>query len=218
VGGTVPTVTIPHRLSNRFASVKVHESTDLFAEMIVDIDGLATTTIARTLFDLGADLAAPHHHSVVQKALLDSRTTLADLEGVLKTIGRRGRPGTAAMRAFLETADKVLETAESELERRFIELVRRSGLPEPELQASLPWRSSTPGRVDFLFTKWRLIAETDGRTWHATAEAFARDRQRDNLAQLAGYRVLRFTWEDLVERPKLVVRQLGAVLSEPHAA
>ena len=37
--------------------------------------------------------------------------------------------------------------------------------------------------------------------WHHTPEAFQIDRERDNLAQLAGWRILRFTWKDVTERP-----------------
>ena len=213
-----PSVTVPHRLTNRFHPIVVHESTDLRAEWVVDVANLPTTSVPRTLFDLGAVLDRTAHTRVLQQALIDNRTTLADLGTVLSALGRRGRPGTAALREFLETADDTLEAVESELERRFVELLRRHNLPRPDLQADLPWRAGVTGRVDFLFERWRLIVEVDGRTWHATAEAFTRDRQRDNLAQVAGYRVLRFTWGDITERPFDVVRQLRGALRQADAA
>jgi very-short-patch-repair endonuclease len=213
-----PSVTVPHRLSNRFPGIRVHESTDLAPAWVDQVQGIPTTTVARTMFDLGAVVGRTLHANIVEMAVIDRAVTLDELEMVLAAIGRRGRPGTTAMRGFLDAADRSTEAVESELERRFILLIRRAGLPEPQVQAALPWRKVAVGRVDFLFPASRLIVEVDGRAWHATSKAFVRDRQRDNAAQLAGYRILRFTWEDLKQRPHLVVDQLRTALRQSGAA
>jgi len=46
-----------------------------------------------------------------------------------------------------------------------------------------------------------LIVETDGRESHGTRQAFERDRRRDRRLMLLGYRVVRFTWLDIHQRP-----------------
>lgn len=50
---------------------------------------------------------------------------------------------------------------------------------------------------DVLFEEEGLVVEFDGRTAHTSPEQFVRDRERQNLLVIAGYTVLRFTWEHL---------------------
>jgi len=67
---------------------------------------------------------------------------------------------------------------------------------------------------DVLFEYERLVLEFDGRASHQGAEQFLRDRERQNLLVLAGYRVLRFTWEHLDEPHYVLetIRQARTVL------
>lgn len=67
---------------------------------------------------------------------------------------------------------------------------------------------------DVLFEAERIVLEFDGRASHQSAEQFIRDRERQNLLVLAGYRVLRFTWEHLDDPAYVVntVQQARAVL------
>lgn len=70
-----------------------------------------------------------------------------------------------------------------------------------------------PGHeVDFVWRDLRVVAEVDGYAFHASARSFAEDRQRDAELTAAGYRVLRFTWADLVERRLVTVVRLAQAL------
>lgn len=53
-------------------------------------------------------------------------------------------------------------------------------------------------RVDFLLGD-RLVVEVDGRRFHDDPDAFERDRERDALLALWGFRVLRFTYRQVTE-------------------
>jgi very-short-patch-repair endonuclease len=68
-------------------------------------------------------------------------------------------------------------------------------------------------RVDLLWDEQRLVAELDGHGSHATR----RDRQRgaERAAELgvAGWRVVTFVYEDVVERPGDVVDTIRAHLA-----
>ena len=44
-------------------------------------------------------------------------------------------------------------------------------------------------------------------------EAFEEDRLRDNLAQLAGWRVIRITYRMLIDRPEEVRRMVESALA-----
>jgi hypothetical protein len=104
--------------------------------------------------------------------------------------GHRGaRPACAAPAGLAHTAP---DLTRSELEERFPALVARSGLPRPMVNA---WVVGY--EVDFLWPAPRLVAETDGAAAHLTPTAFERDRRRDAALQLAGFRVVRFTWRQV---------------------
>ncbi|PKQ18060.1 MAG: hypothetical protein CVT68_05355 [Actinobacteria bacterium HGW-Actinobacteria-8] len=68
------------------------------------------------------------------------------------------------------------------------------------------------GRVDLLVAG-RVIVELDGWEHHGTPSAFAADRRRDREAIARGYRVLRFTYSDVVGKPKGLVTAVRAALS-----
>lgn len=57
-----------------------------------------------------------------------------------------------------------------------------------------------------------MIVETDGHETHGTRAAFERDRARDARLQAAGYRVLRFTYRQILREPNLVAENLRSVL------
>jgi very-short-patch-repair endonuclease len=72
------------------------------------------------------------------------------------------------------------------------------------------------GRVDFLIGD-RLIVEVDGATYHTDPEAFERDRRRDALLSARGYRVLRFSFRQVMQRwHEVEAAVLAAVIRGDH--
>lgn len=55
------------------------------------------------------------------------------------------------------------------------------------------------GRVDFLLGD-RLVVEVDGFAYHSDPLQFEPDRQRDAILSALGYRVLRFSYEQVLDR------------------
>ena len=68
--------------------------------------------------------------------------------------------------------------------------------------------------LDLAFERERITVEVDSRAFHTDADAFQRDRTRQNDLVAAGWTVLRFTWEDIVDRPADVVRRIRGILAE----
>ena len=97
---------------------------------------------------------------------------------------------------------------DSELERRFLRLVRRAELPVPETQARIKGF-----RVDFVWAGLRLVVETDGLRYHRTVTQQAKDRARDQALVSVGFTVLRFTHAQVVYEPEQVVGILRTVLN-----
>jgi very-short-patch-repair endonuclease len=102
--------------------------------------------------------------------------------------------------------------------------VRAAKLPEPVREYK--FLSDRKFRADFAWIEQKLIVEIDGGTWrvggHSSGAGIRRDYERDVLAMLAGWRVLRFTTcqvksgfaIDSVERMlKIVEKKLKKVLT-----
>jgi very-short-patch-repair endonuclease len=69
----------------------------------------------------------------------------------------RSRRGIRKLRDLLG----IYTRTDSNLERRFLTLAQRAGLPRPETQAEIHGH-----RVDFYWPELKLVVETDGLTYH----------------------------------------------------
>jgi very-short-patch-repair endonuclease len=103
--------------------------------------------------------------------------------------------------------DQPAALTRSKAEEVLLDLVRRARLPAPEVNARL-----LHYEVDFLWRGARLVAEVDGAAYHDTVRAFVEDRRRDAELIAAGYRVVRFTWQDITQRREATVVRLAQAL------
>jgi len=72
------------------------------------------------------------------------------------------------------------------------------------------------GRVDFLIGS-RLVVEVDSAKYHTDPEAYERDRRRDAQLSALGYRVLRFTYKQILNRwPEVEAAVLASILRADH--
>jgi very-short-patch-repair endonuclease len=163
------------------------------------IGWLPLTSPARTLVDLAGVVEEERLEQAVAAALQRS-VTMPELRRQLAR--SNGRRGAKALRRLLDGKAAPAHT-KSEAELRMLSLVRRSGLPEPEVNVWV-------GRylVDFYWPDHDLVAEFDGYAFHSDFRSFRRDRERSNTLQLMGITVLRFTWHDLTRRPSALIARL----------
>jgi very-short-patch-repair endonuclease len=104
------------------------------------------------------------------------------------------------------------EDAHSEAERELLRLLREAGITG--FVANLPVRvAGRVLRIDVAFPDPRLAIEVDGRAYHSSADRFQADRTRQNKLVNDGWRVLRFTWADIMQRPEMVVAQIRSALA-----
>ena len=84
--------------------------------------------------------------------------------------------------------------SKSALEAELALQIRALGLPEPVRE--YPAITGRKFRFDFAWLEHRLLVEVNGGTYtkgaHSTGLGIARDYEKANLAQLAGWRVLMF--------------------------
>jgi hypothetical protein len=176
------------------------------------VKGIPCTTAARTLLDLGAIVSEPELRRAVGEAevlsILDRRA-LRDL--LNRSPGRRG---VARLRKCLLELDPQTSRTRNELERSFLSLCGRAGLPPPAVNCLLELDGGLV-EVDFLWREARLIVETDGGRVHGTATASARDLRRDQQLMLDGWRVARFDWWQVTKEPSDVSRVVRGLLAQP---
>jgi len=210
-----PTVTVPSAASHALGVVTVRRADDLRSSHRTTVDGFPVTTLARTIVDLGAVLRSTELERVIDTAIAARQVTHAAVRRVHEQVTRRGKPGVAILREILDARECEPAMGYSELEKRFLGLVKDANLDRPVSQVIVPWLSPWE-RVDFAYPDRRLVVEVDGRAFHTDAEAWERDRRRDQLAAAAGWRVLRFTWRQIVRDRARTVATLRAVL-ESHS-
>jgi very-short-patch-repair endonuclease len=181
-------------------------------DQVTAVDGIPCTTVPRTHFDLAAtEQFSRRVERALDNALAMRLTTTAALRSLVAD--SKGRPGVRLMRELLAARGHEYVPPASELEARFLELVRAAGLPEPVRQAAVGGVELV-GRVDMLWRDQRLIAELDSRRHHSARLDAANDVQRDVRAARAGYRTLRVTWEDVFTFPDATMDRLADALAD----
>jgi very-short-patch-repair endonuclease len=189
---------------------RLHQTLRLPAHHQTVVDWIPCTSVARTLFDLCAIVHPRRAERTLDTALAQRRLTLPAARRVLQEIGARGRGGTALFRALLAERGAGYVAPESELEARFLELLRRHGIPEPHRQVDLGSGDMWIGRVDFLYPDRRLVIELDGAAWHTSLSDKRADAERERRLRERGWTVVRFTWSDVVDHPARVLAALRA--------
>jgi very-short-patch-repair endonuclease len=197
-------VTAPRR--RHVAGVRSHRARTLDRKDVTVVDAIPVTTVARTLLDQAERLSPQRLRTLLEAAL---RRDLFDLAQITATIARNpGRHGIARLtEALTDLADEAPWT-QSEKERRFLELVRAHGLPEPSVNAVV-----LGDPVDFLWPAAKLIVEVDGWEFHKTQAVFEADRAKDARRNVAGYRVLRYTARRIDRDAPAVAAEISSLLS-----
>jgi very-short-patch-repair endonuclease len=155
--------------------------------------GVPVTTVARTLVDLCAVAPPRQVERAFEQAHVLGLVAPGEIEAAVERAAGRT---TRVLRALVDAERRTATLTRSELEERFLALVRRGGVPEPEVNARLHGYE-----VDFLWREKRRVIEVDGHAFHRTRQATTRDRRKDDDLEAAGYRVTRFTADQVLHDP-----------------
>jgi very-short-patch-repair endonuclease len=166
----------------RREGIRLHRCPSLVAGMTTQRHRIPVTTPARTVSDLRGSVPAWQWRRAVRQAELAGYPL-----GELETDGTR-----------------------SDLERDFLRIVRRAGLPAPEVNVKV-------GRwtVDFLWRSARLVVETDSYRYHRGRIAFQDDHARELDLRRRNLEVRRFDERQIDEEPGVVAADLVEALRPP---
>ncbi|MGH9113761.1 MAG: hypothetical protein ACRDZN_15895 [Acidimicrobiales bacterium] len=194
----------------------VHRTLD-FGPADVEPGRVPRTTPARTICDIAARLAPARLEAVLDHAEMRNQIWRPQLRWRLDGLRRQGRPGIPALVGLLDRTEG-RPLGDSWLEQEAIRLVTHSGLPWPRVQVKLRKRAGSPrkviARVDLFWDDVRLVAELAGQGTHATRRDRQAGAERAARLGLERWRVVEFTYEDVVERPHYVVQTLRSYLAQ----
>lgn len=198
-------VTVPRAGGRSRRGITVHATRSLDPSEVEVCEGIPCTSPARTLVDLAGVLNRRMLRRALERSIELRLFDGAPMDAALERA--RGRRGTRVLRELLAELPDEPAPVRTELERRFLELVRELGLPTPVVNAHVGVH-----QVDFHWPRHRLIIETDGRATHDTPHQFEEDRRRDLELTLAGWHVVRVGWRQVVHGPGRVAALLRSRL------
>jgi Protein of unknown function (DUF559) len=170
----------------------------------VRVGGFPRTSATRTILDLArARVPTIRLEAAIDSAVRSGASSPITLAARLDQLRGPGRWGVRRIDDLL--ADSGGHTI---LERRFLELVRRAGLPRPTPQVVHKRGGRTFARVDFLFAELGVVVEVSGRLGHASDMERARDAQRRNELQDIGRKVYEYTYQQVTREPENVARTM----------
>jgi predicted transcriptional regulator of viral defense system len=176
---------------------------------VTTVDGIATTTVSRTLADVILRVGRFEAVCALDSALNRKLLTQEEFDGLPDLI--RGRRGAARARRFLAEVDG---RARSPLETRTRLRCADGGVPPDEVGYLVRDEYGyVLAEADMAWLREKVIAEADGAGPHSLPDALFGDRNRQNILVNAGWQVLRFTWADTLRPdhiPDVVRQALGA--------
>jgi very-short-patch-repair endonuclease len=161
--------------------------------------GLRLTAVPLTALETA--IAVPDGSAFLDRALQKHVRFEHLYQAYCRNMGARGAARIAAL--LTAAADR----ADSAAERLMLSILRGAGLTG--------WEHGRPFErwaIDFAFPAAKLAIEVDGWAYHSDVDRFRADRHKGNALVRAGWKLLRFTWHDLTNRPQCVVAEIRAAL------
>jgi very-short-patch-repair endonuclease len=140
------------------------------------------------------------------------------VEAALNRLSGRGRRGAGVLRKVLEEREFGNAVNDSELEKRMNRLLKKAGLPKAVFHYVVTAEGRFLAEVDFAYPEIKLAIEVDGFGVHGTPRAMAKDFVRQNGLVPFGWRVLRFTWRQVVDEPGMVAAAIAGAIDALRAA
>ncbi len=207
----VEVTALRHRRRHR-PDVIWHESRCLDPRDITDRDGILATRPLRTLLDLGVVCAADRLEELLDDGLRRGWFSTTAVWRRWEELGGERRPGGRVVRSVLDRKVSGQRPADSILETRFRQLLRRAGIPAAVAQYEVYDGNQFVARVDFAYPEFGVAIELDGEERHTGRSPRKRDAQRERRIVELGFRVLRFHWDEVNKTPDDVAREIAALI------
>lgn len=200
----VAELSLPSPFDHNRPGLRIRRRPSLRSRDVTTEWGIPVTTPIQTLIDLAPRLDRSGLERAINEADKYNLVHPPQLRRALDE--RAGEAGVAHLRTILDR--RTFRLTKEELERRFLPLTAKAGLPFP-----LTGQWVNEFEVDFYWPDLGLVVETDGLRYHRTPAEQARDRLRDQAHTAAGLIQLRFTHEQVRYEPEYVRKILAQTAS-----
>lgn len=195
-------------------NITAHKVVQPWSGDIVSVRSVPSTDPARTLVDLAAVVEVEVLEVALDDALRRRLVTIPRLRWRIRTIGVKGKRGTAVLRTLLEERRSGTSPAESPLETRLVRLLAHAKLPPPVKQFEIRDKGNFVARVDLAYPLQRIAIEAHSYQFHSDRIAWERDAERRNALEALGWRVLNVTARQIEHGPERVVERIRKMLSD----
>lgn len=199
--GTIE-VSIPTVAHRKRRMLTVHRRPTLNEGDVISEYGIAVTSPVKTLIDVACRLDLEALEQAINEADKHDLVNPVALHKALD--GHPGDPGVGRLRTLLDP--QTFRPTRSYLERRFLPVAAKAGLPLPQTKA---WVNGF--EVDFYWPDLGLVIESDGLRYHRTPTDQGRALLRDQAHLMAGMTPLRFSYEQIRYQPAYVGSVLEAI-------
>jgi very-short-patch-repair endonuclease len=203
-------VTVPADGPHRLGGIVIHRRSIARCDRLIR-HGIPCTSAARTIFDLAASMPESELEPILVQAdslRILNRRRLDEL--VAENPGHRGVPKLRPLLA----SDPIRVRSEVELD--FTRLCRRAEIDAPQVNQ----RITVAGRsieVDFSWPERKIVVEVDGYAFHGGRSRANADCDRDQQLAITGWRVIRFTADQIRDDPDEIVRRLRLLFGDRSA-
>jgi very-short-patch-repair endonuclease len=169
---------------------------------LADTAPLSVTTPVQTVLDCARALPLIQAVVVCDSALRAGDVTVPELTAAARAL--RGHREARRARRVVALCDPDSGSVLESVHRVRMVLAGIEGFTSQVVLRDVP---GSVLRVDFCFEALGLVVEVDGVKWHQDP---ARDQARDNALAALGWRVLRYTWAEVVHDSPRVIAEIRA--------
>jgi very-short-patch-repair endonuclease len=198
-------VTIAGRFVRSRKGIRTHRVDNIHRSELRRHQGLWVSSPARALLEIAARLPLSPLGDALGEGIAHRRLAPRDIEELIEH--HPHARGVARLAAVSGDQDATAITR-SRAERAFLKLIRDSRLPPPVPNVPLG-----PYVPDFTWPEQRLIVEIDSYQFHAGPDGFQTDREKDLFYRAAGFDVLRFTRNQVIHEPAMVLATVAQALA-----
>ena len=182
------------------------------------VEGLPCTDVITTAIDLGCQTTARWALALMDAAFrirfgvgVESELIRLEIQGRIRRHVRR--PGIRRIRRIAPFVNPASESALESISRWHM---HRARIPPPEVNVEIRGSDGRTYRGDFCWRAQRVLGEADGMEKYASLDDLKAEKRRQLALEQAGWRIVRWGWEEAVWRPRQMVAMIRGALATTH--
>jgi hypothetical protein len=205
-------VTVLRPRQVRIDGLIAHRTRVLPSEDVGVVRGIPVTTAGRTIADLSRVYSKARMDPILNYAMANRLVTRAEMVG--RATGRRHDD---VLHELLDERPASARPIGSNFEFGLFRALRDAGLPLPQPQYRVLMPDGGLVYLDFAYPEVKLAIEADSYIWHASLEAWQRDRARNGELVAIGWSILPITYDLVMCHPTEAARRVGSSLETRRA-